>query len=572
MPCSNVNPGAADAVYQDLQCSAGYTGNLCGACAPGYGSTKPFVCRACLQRRALIGLYVLAGCAMLVLLLLLCRCTVTASKARAAQSASGKPPSVDLLRPLIIYINCLLIISNIGIEWPATLSYALQGLAWVWAVATPHTLSVDCILTPGGVLPTAIKKVLFYLCMPLAVLVIALLIQGVLLYSMRRFRTRSTAASSMLHYLAANAMVALMVFLPSLLNTMFTLFACITIDKPSTTEQSGQGTDKSEASSTVGSFWVYNVSSRCFVGYHLQWALGLGVPVVLLTCVVLPCSILWLTLKHRNDPGFYRHYSFLVQSYKPSFCYWEAVVIFQMIVLVAISVYGSVALGAFYSLIALNMVFAIIGMVLLGVRPYAHAKANAIATMAVCCLLFTSYIMLTFLPYGGLQAPTAYTTAMGVTVVVVNVAFILYVVWCILRAVEWKQAGQAGLKVIQSSIDLTTSLSRSFSLSSLTNSFSIGSGNQGASKSPGQLPQASSAAPGFQGTNHSGLLPRGHRCACLEIVSIRCPCCGARQAKPDESVEYDEPGLCGRTQQQVAASQQQPAAKQTNAASGGLQA
>jgi hypothetical protein len=52
-------------------------------------------------------------------------------------------------------------------------------------------------------------------------------------------------------------------------------------------------------------------------------ALGLGLPLLLLVCRLLPAGILWVALRNRqrlNDPMFMCHYGFLVRSYKPAYC------------------------------------------------------------------------------------------------------------------------------------------------------------------------------------------------------------------------------------------------------------
>jgi hypothetical protein len=62
--------------YHNLQCSAAYTGNVCGACSLGYGVTKPLHCRACMSTTAIIVMYLTGGLVMLAFIKLVCHFTL----------------------------------------------------------------------------------------------------------------------------------------------------------------------------------------------------------------------------------------------------------------------------------------------------------------------------------------------------------------------------------------------------------------------------------------------------------------------------------------------------------------
>jgi hypothetical protein len=83
------------------------------------------------------------------------------------------------------------------------------------------------------------------------------------------------------------------------------------------------------------------MSQQCWQGYHKSLALGAGIPLVLLLCIVWPGSVLVFLLRHRGGSLYsseLSHYSFLFSMYKQSAAWWEVVVIVQIVVIVQMSV------------------------------------------------------------------------------------------------------------------------------------------------------------------------------------------------------------------------------------------
>eukprot|EP00878_Enallax_costatus_P045249 GHUV01054318.1.p1 GENE.GHUV01054318.1~~GHUV01054318.1.p1 ORF type:complete len:208 (-),score=48.37 GHUV01054318.1:23-646(-) len=150
----------ASNTYKYRQCSPGYHGSLCGMCAEGTGAVRLFTCKQCLKSQYIIALYVLAAIVMLCLIRLLCYFTL---KQSSDLSGADKLPAAQLLRPLVLYSQYMLIVSSMPIEWPASIAYPLKALAWVWSPASPETLSIECVLSTSSRLPVSIQKVVFYL-------------------------------------------------------------------------------------------------------------------------------------------------------------------------------------------------------------------------------------------------------------------------------------------------------------------------------------------------------------------------------------------------------------------------
>jgi hypothetical protein len=161
-------------------------------------------------------LYVLAVCLMLCLMMLFRHCTMAAGanmrqcmhetaalpatapqprtlprhcmgnphliesipQAIAADSPAAVPCPVALqvaclLRLLVLYMQYALILASVtSVELPAPLAYPLQALAWAWSPAVPGTLSIECILPHGSSMPVGILRMMFYLVMPVVLLVL----------------------------------------------------------------------------------------------------------------------------------------------------------------------------------------------------------------------------------------------------------------------------------------------------------------------------------------------------------------------------------------------------------------
>jgi hypothetical protein len=383
-----------------------------------------------MKSSVIIALYAVSGVVMLACIKLMLHFTLADNA--TAQLSETEPPA-ELIRCLVLYGQRLLIIASLSIDWPASIAYPLRALALVWSSSSPETLSADCILPAGSSVPLSVQLVVFYLAMPIAMLLLHLLIEVMLATCSSRChgvvlsRTPSTAHKLGLR-LGSSTMIVLFFFLPSLQRTLFGLFACIPLDQPVAWPYQA---------TAVGSFWVYDTSSVCFAtGWHRYLALGLGIPLVALLCVVVPGFIVFITVSHKSrlyDAGFRRSWGFLTHAYRPTFCWWEAVVVWETAALVAISVFG-VNVGAFYQCLLMMAALMLISHLQLGFKPYTHVHAGQAMRQGTHCLLLTTLVGLSFLPYGPVQAGATYGLVMGGILLAVHASCVR--VQCSLAAVE----------------------------------------------------------------------------------------------------------------------------------------
>jgi hypothetical protein len=406
-------------------------------------------------------LYTVSACVLLAFIKLLCHAStadnarVRASRSQTAASGFGisssrlaesvhgrhtdRPPQLksgqvqvsDLLRPLVLYMQYALILASVAsIELPAALAYPLQALAWAWSPAVPETLSIECILPHGSSssMPVSVQRMLFYLAMPFAMLMLLLAADASLF---KLFCSKQAAASSVMDRFGSSAMVVCFFFLPSILRSTFSWFACIPVDAPVAAPY---------VAGAVGSFWLHDPDQLCYQGYHRAWALGLGLPLVLLVCMLLPAAILWVVLlnKHRlADPVFMRHYGFLVRLYKPAVCWWEVAVIGQTAALTAVGVFS-------YSLRPLQdwvmcAALAVCAAALLAFEPYAQPAAGRTMLSGICCLLLTSMGLWSFTAFRKFTPSAGYIVAMSVLLLLMNLTYVVSVVWQMIGTVDWQK-------------------------------------------------------------------------------------------------------------------------------------
>jgi hypothetical protein len=232
-------------------------------------------------------------------------------------------------------------------------------------------------------------------------------------------------------------MVVLFFFMPSLLRTVFGLFACIPLDQPATWPY---------AANAFGSFRVYDTSSVCFgSGWHKSLALGVGVPLIALLCICLPAIVVYVTssiFNNLGDVGFRHSWGFLTHSYRPRFCWWQAVVVWETAVLVAISVFGE-NVGPFFQGMIMVAALMLISQFQLGFKPYHHAQTGRSMVQGTHCLLLTTIVAVTFLPYGPVLPGTAYGLTMGGILLVLNVVYVCSVLWQLLSLIDWPRVGTA---------------------------------------------------------------------------------------------------------------------------------
>jgi hypothetical protein len=119
----------------------------------------------------------------------------------------------------------------------------------------------------------------------------------------------------------------------------------------------------------------------------------------------------------------------------------------QTCIVVAISVFGA-TLGAAFQCILLTAACGV-AQTLLGVfKPFAYREANLVSMQAFGCLVLSAQAALVFELLVLADADTvAAETGVAAVVLLVNIVFVLSVVWRIVTAIDWAEVGGTAGKV-----------------------------------------------------------------------------------------------------------------------------
>jgi hypothetical protein len=194
----------------------------------------------------------------------------------------------------------------------------------------------------------------------------------------------------------------------------------------------------------VGSFWLHDPDQLCYQGYHRAWAFGLGLPLMVIVCGLLPVGILWVSL--RNKAQHLAHLSALNNNsssssvcYKPAYGWWEVVVFGQTAVLTVVGVFGF-ELCPLHQIIAFSSTLAVMALLLQAAQPYVLPAAGNVTLQSIACLFHTNTANVVFLDYKSFKASVATAIAVGSGGLLINFVFVASVTWRVGRLLVGRQA------------------------------------------------------------------------------------------------------------------------------------
>ena len=224
---------------------------------------------------------------------------------------------------------------------------------------------------------------------------------------------------------------------PTLARAAISFFACLRIDRVPPEVQLPPGAT-APLNHTAG-YWVSDITQQCFAGYHKGWALGLGLPFILLWCIGVPVAMgvgLFLCRAKADEDSFREHFGFLYRSCRPERMWWEAVWAARTVVLTVISVFA-VPMERYFAALSLHMVFLVSAGLQIGFQPYAFPTLHRMHMVSTSCLAATTLGALAMFAYD-IQESTALRLriAIAVLVLVMNVVFVGWCIWKLVPAVK----------------------------------------------------------------------------------------------------------------------------------------
>lgn len=227
---------------------------------------------------------------------------------------------------------------------------------------------------------------------------------------------------------------------PTLAKAGLSFFACLHIDDPSKQPH----LDYSIRNHTAG-YFVGAIDHECFVGWHRSWALGLGLPALLVLCVGVPVGMfafMWCNKARTADASFQEHYGFLCRNYTHSKPGWESVWAVQTVLLAAISVFHF-TIQAYYALLLMGFVLLLSAAAQVAAQPYTQLHLHRLNLASTCCLFPIVWLSLALFS-DSVAASSATLRSLHITAAAVVVAiacvFIivcLVVLLCGLPALGW---------------------------------------------------------------------------------------------------------------------------------------
>ncbi|KAL0021752.1 hypothetical protein WJX79_003206 [Trebouxia sp. C0005] len=325
----------------------------------------------------------------------------------AWESDSHNTGGAELIRVVTVWLQYMSILGNVNIPAPAVPVINLFLLsAWQllwWSRSQLRRAQTAFVTNPVQSAPAA---------------------------SVHSAAPSQSASAELRQRLLVTLLAVLFYYYPSLLTNAWSLFACYKVDR-----LSGVTYPQNSRAAWAQGYWVSDMTLPCFTGLHLKWSMALGVPLLFLVCLVIPLLPALLLMQHRThlDSPFTRlRLGFIYHPYKPSFWYWETIVLVQTLAFVASQVLA-ISLDSYFQLAIMLMVLLVGFAVLAHLQPFDSSLAQNKQVLGAFTILATAVGCLYFIDVNNV-ASDAGQDAAGILVLIVNAWFVLWLTALITKA------------------------------------------------------------------------------------------------------------------------------------------
>jgi len=447
-------PMFTDACAGGRDCKDGYSGNLCGVCAPGWGMTAPFKCRQCWPRVSQFLVYVALFCASLAAI------TYTVHATWADNKLEDTAVRVtDLIKVLVQFLQYAVILGSVS-TWPRVLRYWFVTASAVFGATE---LSLDCWVKQNLAfvkMPSAYTRQLIFYLTPLVMFALVILLTllwhalGLARDAVARRgigqqagRRSSRSALQLTNRLWVAFLVVSFYAYPSVVKASLSYFACKEIDDAKVNLNVAPYPQFAVANSSAG-YWALDANEACLTGMHGVWAYALGLLSVLALCAGVPMWIWWFMRRNvpSADRDFKERFGFIYRNYRPECCWWEAVRAVLTVLLTVVAVFPH-NIGAYHALLLMVLFLLLSAVVQQWQKPYAEAMLHHMHMLATTCLILSAWLALNMpsLITPGLPRNEQAETAIGALMLLINGMF---VVWCIWKIVQTAHATWKPMQVV----------------------------------------------------------------------------------------------------------------------------
>ena len=312
-------------------CADGYKNNLCDTCDFGkakFGSES--ICVDCsieaLYYLKMIG--VIFGQGLIIFITVKSTLTQPINKEKEQQQILKS----NFMKILINYTQIISLASNFKIRWPDSSKALFQASSQV-SFAISEIFSVECFLALGekhyGISIFLIKYIIISL-VPFIIFLNWVVCYGsaTLFENIKKAKAiRQQKIFEKPESKSITIILVIIVFLqPNMLKFFLMLFICNNLYREDNPEY----------------YLTSDYSLQCWDNNHLKYALGIGIPNIIIWGLVIP-FILYQILKiykyHLNEQSVQKRYSFIYKGYKTEKYFWEIIIMFRKFWLVLSAVF-----------------------------------------------------------------------------------------------------------------------------------------------------------------------------------------------------------------------------------------
>jgi hypothetical protein len=368
--CPNKNACLGSSDYESFEgeCEEGYTGNMCQPCENGYFHSLDDQCTKCLDDRATIMMSIGISSGIFLYCFFMVRATLIASY-------TAKSLNSMYIKIFTNYLQLVGISVGLNIPWPQSL-LDFFNIHESSSKSTERAFSFDCYLMNSDTdsyTQIYYKKMIIMLFMPIIFAFFCIIIWSIIALRKKNMKYLKVE-------LVATIVIIFFYMHPNLTSVFLSVYSCREIE--------GEGY-----------FLELNLDVECWTEGHLQYALGVGLPGIIIWVLGVPLGIMMFigrNYKHLRDIQMKLRFGFLYGGYRYTRSYWEIVLLMRNVNVIMIIVFlsrFSVDLQALSCLLVMLIAYYIHVLVL----PYKHANLNELERKGILTSAITIYFGLYFL-------------------------------------------------------------------------------------------------------------------------------------------------------------------------------
>lgn len=372
-------------------CSTGYEGNLCQPCQDGYSRSGKTACGKCLDNDVNTVRLVFLTIALIIVLAFMVSSTLRASTRPKAEYSI-------LIKIMANYVQIVTLVLGFKLKWPQSV-LSLFTVQVSMGGASEQFFSVDCLIAANtGPQDVYYRKMVMMALIPVLLVAVSVLFWTVVSWRKRKWVLMGREG-------VATIIIIFFLILPTLVDSMFSLFSCMEID--------------------TGAFWLLaDLKTKCWDATHSAYMLTVGLPGLIVWVFAVPLLCVGVLTKYRrrlDEIWLKLQYGFLISGYRWKCYYWEFVILYRKVLIIMCGVFISSSIP----MQALTIQLVLLSSLLLQlyVRPFTSYHLNMTETLAICVSDATIYCGLYYLT----EELSSETSLLFFAVIVVtNAVFLCY--------------------------------------------------------------------------------------------------------------------------------------------------